>query len=171
MEQQNPRPSELDGLLEAIRCKSNRPQPDGEAAPQRGKNLCQAMPQVCGRAGTKFSISACTESPPQPWPSSGWSQGTDRGLFQAVEVDVQIGVDAVGGAGQRDTVNQEHKQHEVRQCGRDPHDLAVDKLTVRDSLCPRPGRGLGGAQVLSQRASHSFPPPSFTQYTCHELHL
>ncbi|KAL0620565.1 hypothetical protein AAY473_008890 [Plecturocebus cupreus] len=47
---------------------------------------------------------------------------------RAVEVDVQVGIDAVGGAGQRDTVDQEHEQHEVRQRGCDPHHLGMDKF-------------------------------------------
>lgn len=56
---------------------------------------------------------------------------------------MQVGVDAVGGAGQRDAMDQEHEQHEVRQRGRDPHDLAVDKLAVRAWLCCLRGAGLG----------------------------
>lgn len=104
------------------------------------------------RAGTRFSFTACTEDPPQPWPKGGWSLGTDRGLFQTVEVDVQVGVDAIGSAGQRDAVDQEYKQHEVRQRGRDPHHLAVGKVAVRARLCCQ-----GGWRGVSQ----SHPPHTF----------
>lgn len=41
---------------------------------------------------------------------------------------MQVGVDAVGGARQRDAVDQEHEQHEVGQRGRDPHHLAEGKV-------------------------------------------
>lgn len=122
---------------------------DREAAARGGMVPSQATLQARGRAGTRLPIAAGVENPPQPWPTGGWSLSTDRGLFQAVEVDVQVGIDAVGGAGQCDAMDQEHKQHEVRQRGRDPHNLAVEKLAVRAQLCPWPG-GAAGAQALSQ---------------------
>lgn len=56
---------------------------------------------------------------------------------------MQVGVDAIGGARQRDAMDQEHEQHEVRQRGGDPHDLAVDKLAVRVWLCCPCGAGWG----------------------------
>lgn len=68
------------------------------------------------------------QGPSPALPRGGWPRGTDRGLLQAVEVDVQVGVDAVGGAGQRDAVDQEHEQYEVGQRGRDPHHLAEGKV-------------------------------------------
>lgn len=67
-------------------------------------------------------MAAFPEDPPQSWPRAV-APGTHRGLLEAVEVDVQVGADAVGGAGQCDTVDQEDEQHQVRQRGRDPHDL------------------------------------------------
>lgn len=117
------------------------------------------------RAGTRFSFTACTENPPQPWPKGGWSLGTDRGLFQTVEVDVQVGVDAIGSAGQRDTVDQEYKQHEVRQRGRDPHHLAVGKVAVRARLCRQRGGGLAGGEPVTPSPhvpSHSTRAKSST---------
>lgn len=118
----------------------------------------QAVPQICGPAGTRLPTAARAENPPQPWPEGGWSPGTDRGLFEAVEVDVQVGVDAVGGAGQRDAVDQEHEQHEVGQRGCDPHHLAVDRLAVRAWLRHHrgPGSGLGPGP-----GSQACPPQSF----------
>lgn len=56
---------------------------------------------------------------------------------------MQVGVDAIGGAGQRDAMDQEHEQHEVRQRGSDPHNLAVDKLAMRVWLCCPCGAGWG----------------------------
>lgn len=68
-------------------------------------------------------MAAFPKEPPQSWPRAVVPVGAHRGLLEAVEVDVQVGADAVGGAGQRDAMDQEHEQHQVRQRGRDPHDL------------------------------------------------
>lgn len=49
------------------------------------------------------------KKPPSTQPDARWPPGTHRGLFQAVEVDVQVGIDAIGGTRQCDTMDQEHK--------------------------------------------------------------
>lgn len=77
---------------------------------------------------------------------------------------MQVGVDAVGGARQRDAVDQEYEQHEVRQRGCDPHDLAEGgELAVRASLCASPAR-----PFLTEPVTPS--PASCTRRPCHELH-
>lgn len=60
---------------------------------------------------------------------------------------MQVGVDAVRGARQRDAVDQEHEEHEVGQRGCDPHHLAVDR-----------GRGRG---VRSLPRKPGVPSPNF----------
>ena len=115
--------------------------------------------------GPDFLSPPAPRTLPNPSPEV-CSLGTDRGLFEAVEVDVQVGVDAVGGAGQRDAMDQEHEQHEVRQRGCDPHHLAGDELTVRAWLCcPQGGvRGLGEPDTpsphLPSHSTHARSPTS-----------
>lgn len=115
--------------------------------------------------GPDFLLPPAPRTLPNPSPEV-CSLGTDRGLFEAVEVDVQVGVDAVGGAGQRDAMDQEHEQHEVRQRGCDPHHLAGDELTVRAWLCcPQGGvRGLGEPDTpsphLPSHSTHARSPTS-----------
>lgn len=116
-------------------------QPGGEAAGGEGR-IAPGHAPVQGELGPTASHGQ--PRAPSPALTRGRrSLGTDRGLLQAVEVNVQVGVDAVRGSGQRDAVDQEHEQHEVRQRGRDPHDLAVHKLVVRAAWhpllpCPQP---------------------------------
>lgn len=73
---------------------------------------------------------------------------------------MQVGVDAVGGTRQRDAMDQEHKQHEVGQRGRDPHHLAADKLAVRAGLRRHAGAGGGVGVRLSPRGP-AMPSPLF----------
>lgn len=93
-------------------------------------------------------------SPPLGHWADRWPLGTHRGLLEAVEVNVQVGVDAIGSTRQSDAMNQEHKEDKVRQGGCDPDNLS-NRQDGREGLtlsmaCPWLGRRHG---VFSQNAN------------------
>lgn len=101
--------------------------------------------------------------PPGHWVGR-WTLGTHRGLLEAVEVNVQVGIDAIGGTGQCDAMDQEHKQDKVRQGGCDP-----DNLSNTQDGCENPTLTMTWGSTRTRtlglfsdhkHAIHHFPSPS-----------
>lgn len=102
-------------------------------------------------------------SPPLGHWADRWPLGTHRGLLEAVEVYVQVGVDAIGSTGQCDAMNQEHKEDKVRQGGCDPDNLS-NRQDGREGLTL--SMTWGGARTKTwclfsecKHAIHYFPSP------------